>query len=270
MFRIGDFAQLTQVTVKALRHYDRLGLLKPARVDSVSGYRYYSADQLPRLERIVALRELGFTLAHIAKLLNEEVTSERLRGLLEHKRRVLEAEVAEKRALLDRLEARLRQIEMEGRVNYTLTLKRVEPQLVASVRDVATAYTIGSLYREVFAYLERVGVKPAGPIMAVQYKMFADRSFDIDAAVPLAEDVSGSEDGRVKVWTLPGIEQAACTVHRGDFSDVGQAYRAIMGWLEENSYTKTGPVRAVYLELGNKRMTHGPEVTELQLPVAKS
>lgn len=268
---MGDFSQLTQVTVKALRHYDRLGLLKPARVDSVNGYRYYSAEQLPRLNRIVALKELGFTLVQIAKLLDEEVTSERLRGLLAHKRTALEAEVAEKQALLDRVEARLRQIETEGRkVNYKVTLKEIEPQLVASVRDVSTAYTIGSLYREVFAHLKSVSAEASGPIRVIQYKMFADRSFDIDAIVPLVQEVPGSEDGRVRVWTQPFIEQAACTVHKGDLNDIGQAYRAIMSWLEVNGYHKAGPVRAVYLELGDKRMMHGPGVTELQLPVVKA
>lgn len=78
------------------------------------------------------------------------------------------------------------------------------------------------------------------------------------------------EDGRVKVWTLPAIEQAACTVHRGDYRDIGQAYGALTRWLEANGYAVAGPVRAVYLELGARRSTHGPEVTELQLPVVFS
>lgn len=86
MFKIGDFSRFGQVTVKALRHYDRCGLLKPAHADETSGYRYYSAAQLPRLNRILALKDLGFTLSQIAGLLDEEVSTEKLRVLLEGKR----------------------------------------------------------------------------------------------------------------------------------------------------------------------------------------
>jgi DNA-binding transcriptional MerR regulator len=66
MIKIGDFSKLSQATVKALRLYDEMGLLKPARVDNFTGYRYYSADQLPRLNRILALKDLGFSLEQIA------------------------------------------------------------------------------------------------------------------------------------------------------------------------------------------------------------
>lgn len=271
MFKISDFSQLTGVTVRALRHYDRLGLLKPARVDAVSGYRYYSADQLPRLNRIVVLKDLGFTLAHIAGLLNETLTSERLRELLEPKQRALEAEVEEKQAFLERVVARLQEIEGEGSaLQYTVTLKHLEPQRVASVREVATAYTIGALYRKVFSHLENLGVEPSGPTLAITYETFADHSFDVDAAVPLEQNLSGSEDRAVRVWTLPEVRQGACTVHRGYYPDIKHAYKALLHWLEENGYQKAGPIRTVYLELGARTMTHGPEVTELQLPVTRA
>jgi DNA-binding transcriptional MerR regulator len=71
MFKIGDFSRFSRVTVKMLRHYDEIGLLKPARVDPFTGYRYYTADQLPRLNRIIALKDLGFTLEQIGSLLDD-------------------------------------------------------------------------------------------------------------------------------------------------------------------------------------------------------
>lgn len=68
MFKIGEFSKLSQVSVKALRYYDELGLLKPASVDRFTAYRYYSADQRPRLNRILALKDLGIAFAdRIAK-----------------------------------------------------------------------------------------------------------------------------------------------------------------------------------------------------------
>jgi DNA-binding transcriptional MerR regulator len=73
MFKIGDFSRLSQVSVKALRYYDERGLLKPARVDPTSNYRYYTADQLPRLHRLLVLKELGFSLDEIARALDEQL-----------------------------------------------------------------------------------------------------------------------------------------------------------------------------------------------------
>ncbi len=82
MFKIGDFSRLTRVTVKALRHYDRLGLLKPDHIDATSGYRYYTAAQLPRLERLLALKELGFALEQVGRLLDADLSAGQLRQLL--------------------------------------------------------------------------------------------------------------------------------------------------------------------------------------------
>ena len=67
MFKIGEFSRLAQVPVPTLRYYDQVGLLKPVKVDTFSGYRYYAASQLPRLHRILALKGLGFTLEQIAR-----------------------------------------------------------------------------------------------------------------------------------------------------------------------------------------------------------
>src|SRR5918995_6203179 len=82
MFKVGEFARLGRVSVKMLRHYDELGLLKPARVDPATDYRYYTSAQLPRLHRIVALRHLGFTLDQIRRLLTDDLPAAQIRGML--------------------------------------------------------------------------------------------------------------------------------------------------------------------------------------------
>ena len=82
MIRIGLFSKLSQVPVKTLRYYDNIGLLEPAEIDRFTSYRYYSITQLPRLNRILALKDLGLSLDQIARLLAEEVPVEQLRGML--------------------------------------------------------------------------------------------------------------------------------------------------------------------------------------------
>src|SRR5579862_8956297 len=92
MFKIGDFSKLSQVSMKTLRFYDQLGLLKPTHVDDFTGYRYYTADQLPRLNRILAFKDLGFTLEQIGPLLEEGIPAAQIRGML----RLKQAEIQQR------------------------------------------------------------------------------------------------------------------------------------------------------------------------------
>src|SRR5512143_3982376 len=135
MIKIGEFARLGQVSVVTLRHYDELGLLNPASVDPFTGYRYYTVEQLPQLNRILALKDLGFSLEQIQSALIDGLTPEQLRGMLKLKRAEVEQRLASEQERLMRIEARLRQIELEDTMpNYDVVLKTVPAMLVASRR----------------------------------------------------------------------------------------------------------------------------------------
>ncbi len=94
MLKIGDFSKLSLVSIKALRYYDELGLLKPVQVDEFTGYRYYSTSQLTRLNRILALKDMGLALEQIAQLLDQNVTPDQVRGMLKLRHIELEQQVA--------------------------------------------------------------------------------------------------------------------------------------------------------------------------------
>ncbi len=126
MFKIGDFSKLAQISVKTLRHYDRLKLFEPAWVDRFTGYRYYSLDQLSRLNRILALKDLGFSLAQIQTLLVQDLPPEKLRLMMRTQQLDLERQVKNEQARLNRIEARLRQIDREGSLPaYDVVLSRL-------------------------------------------------------------------------------------------------------------------------------------------------
>src|SRR3954452_8113260 len=108
MFTIGDFAGHGRVSVRMLRHYDAIGLLRPAHVDPATGYRHYRAEQLMQLNRIVALKDLGFSLHQVRSILHDRVSAEELRGMLRLRRAELETVLAEAAARMARVEARLR------------------------------------------------------------------------------------------------------------------------------------------------------------------
>ena len=80
MIRIGDFSKLSRISVKTLRYYDEMGLLKPVEVDPFTGYRLYEYSQLSTLNRILALKDLGFSLEEIGRHLDDGLSTEQMRG----------------------------------------------------------------------------------------------------------------------------------------------------------------------------------------------
>jgi effector-binding domain-containing protein len=285
MFKIGDFSKLSQVPVKTLRYYDELGLLKPAEVDRWTSYRYYSADQLPRLNRILALKDLGLSLAQIARLLDGDLPPAQIRGMLRLKRAELQQRVQEEQARLARVEARLRQIEQEGKMPaYEVVLKKVEPQMVVAIRDTIPTYSDqGPLWTELAAYLEQHGVKATGPSLTLYHDTeYREQDVDVEVATPVS--APPPESDRVTVRQLPAAEQMASVVHQGSYETLSQAYNALLAWIEANSYCIVGPSREVYLCCPDNEYT-APDavgyaeyladtpaeyVTEVQFPVAKA
>ena len=136
MFKIGEFARIAQVSIVTLRYYDRCGLLKPNALDPDTGYRYYTLDQLARLNRILALKDLGFPLEQITRLLEEVLSLDQLRAMFALKQAQVQHMIDVEETRLARLSARLRQIEQEGTMPaYEILLKQVGPILVASIRS---------------------------------------------------------------------------------------------------------------------------------------
>ena len=127
MLKIGEFSRLSQVTVKTLHYYDELGLIKPAHIDHVTNYRFYTVEQLPRIHRIMALKELGLSLEQIGIMLDEEMPTEQIRGMLRLKQAEIQQEMRDEQRQLALVEFRLRMIEAE--VNFPVldvVIKRLE------------------------------------------------------------------------------------------------------------------------------------------------
>ncbi|HVO72053.1 MAG TPA: MerR family transcriptional regulator [Aggregatilineaceae bacterium] len=271
MIRIGDFSKLSHVSVKTLRFYDETGLLAPVTVDPFTGYRYYEFDQLPRLHRILALKDLGFSLEEIGQLLRDNLTPEQMRGMLKLRRAEIRQKVQEETDRMERVEARLRQIEQEDCMSqYDIVIKRVEALKVASVREVVPGYAEqGGAWKALEGYLAMQRVRPSAPCLTIYYdEGYKERDVDLEVCEPLAADLP--EGGRVKVRTLPPVESMACTVHKGPFTTISDAYTALIKWVDANGYRICGPGREVYLREAKQASQTDPNtVTEVQFPVEK-
>lgn len=271
MFKIGDFAKMTQVSVKTLRYYDEIGLFRPAHVDTFTEYRYYSADQLPRLNRILALKDLGLSLEQVAHVLRDGVSAEQIRGMLKLKRSELETQARALREQLGRVDARIQLIETEGLVSAKsdVVIKKIDSLWVAAAEDHVPNYeNLGPVFDRLFGlacgHAERVS-RISGPGIALYFDDGSGTDVRIEAAAPVAGPIPAG-DG-VKVYELAGVPTMACLIHRGAFDSISQSYQAITRWIEANGYRVCGPSREVYLD-----MTGAPAswITEIQFPVERN
>jgi DNA-binding transcriptional MerR regulator len=271
MFTIGEFARHGRVSVRMLRHYDATGLLRPARVDPVSSYRFYAADQLARLNRIIALKDLGFTLEQVRAMLDQQVSAEQLRGMLRLRQAELQSQLAADASRLAQVEARLRIIEMEGAMPADdIQVKRIPAVRVAELTATAASLepesitpVIQPLYRELGGLLGRAGLVPAGPAIAYYEDTPAGDGVLVHATLPVNAEPGSSRD--FAITDLPEIGQAATIVHRGSMDNVMATIQTLARWIDDNGYRSAGHPRELYLECPDDQ---DKWVTELQEPIA--
>lgn len=269
LLSIGRFSRVCRLSVKALRHYDELGLLRPALVDPQSGYRYYSVSQASEAERIRLLRSLDMPLDEVLEVLRADDAA-RVRGLLESHRQRLAARIEDAQRMSDFL---LRLIEDEEAVmsSYTIQTKQLAAQQVLSLRRHTELKRIGEVmgpaFGQLFAYLGRLGEAPAGPPLVLYHgEEFDESDIDLEIAVPVTRPLSGEGDllGR----ELPAAE-AICTLHAGPYDEISTAYRALGEWMERNGKAPAGPAREIYLVGPQQAPSPADYRTEVCWPITR-
>lgn len=280
MFKIGDFSRLAQVSTRMLRHYDQLGLLKPSQTDEWTGYRYYTIDQLPRLHRLIALKELGFSLEQVASLLEkDDLPAEQLRGMLRLRRAELERELNENQYRLVEVESRLRQIEQAGRPSeYEIVVKPIEAQSVASFRQIVPHvaemdYYCRVMYERLYEELRSLKVKPLEPEITIYHaEEFKEQDLDVETAVVVDEEVFNwpSVSDVVRFRQVPGAELAAALIYEGPFSEMTPAIMELLRWIGTHQRVPAGPLRELHLSgpAHIKGQLVDSAVVELQVPIA--
>jgi DNA-binding transcriptional MerR regulator len=286
MFTIGDFARHGRVSVRMLRHYDATGLLRPARVDPASGYRFYEASQLARLNRIIALKDLGFTLEQLRTMLDQQVSAAQLRAMLQLRQAELQSRIVADTARLAQVEVRLRIIEEEGAMPAEdIQVKPIAPVRVAELSAVAASLepvsitpVIQPLYRELGRRLAEAGLRVCGPGIAWYCDDPDGDGVLVHATLPVnaepgradgveadGTEADGVKADGVEIVDLPAIDHAATMVHRGSMDNCLASYQALAQWIEAHGYRSTGYARELYLDCPEDQ---DKWVTELQEPIA--
>jgi DNA-binding transcriptional MerR regulator/effector-binding domain-containing protein len=254
-----------------LRYYDQIDLFKPAHLDPETGYRYYSAKQLPRLNRIIALKELGLSLDQIARLLYDNISDDEIRGMLLMKKAELEQSI---RADIQRFRS------IEARIQHEQPALDVVLKPVVSQQFLAMRTTIPTLM-DGLAFVEeiRATVPPQvgrGVVGSFAALLHADvemvEDFDIEFGFLLNESVDKPvpiPSGHVMAMReLPPVDLMATAVHLHGPNISHISYAAMGQWIESNGYGITGPQREIFLEFP---LTGKFEdiVMEIQIPIEK-
>ena len=274
MFKIGDFSRLCRITVRTLRYYDEIGLLKPVKVDTFTGYRYYSVNQLPRLNRIAMLKSLGLSLDDIRELLDNDLQTDHIKQLLQVKQSEIKQRLNEDEERLHQVEVWLDKINKGDKMPTDIAIQEKDvPELqVISKRETGTyETTIRKLADELMEQINRPEnqgrVTITAPIMMLCHETeYKEKDADIEIVVPITGVVK-VEDPAIEVKTLPKC-RVLSVVHKGAYNsyyDIAYVYAAIYKYAEENSLELISPDRELYLN-NREEVPEHELLTEFQYP----
>ena len=271
MLKIGDFSKLSRISIRMLRHYDEIGLLTPKTTDGFTAYRYYTEDQLPVANRIIALKDMGFGLAVIIEILKSYDNSQALAEFLSVKQAEIQAqteETAYRLLLLDTAIKRLRKDETA--MNYNVILKTLPERHVASVRQIIPAYDQESiLWNTMMQETAAQKLQPADNCLSLA--IFHDEGYkesDVDVEIQCTVKGSYQNTANVVFKTAPAVEIASAT-YKGSYTQLTDVNNSVAEWVNDNGYEFNGPMFCIYHV--SPAQTQNPDelVTEVCFPVTK-
>jgi DNA-binding transcriptional MerR regulator len=269
VFKIGDFSKFTWVSVRMLRYYDEAGLLKPAKIDDFTGYRFYSARQIPEIGLILSLRDMGFNVADILLFMQEQSEAKR-EDLLRIKGEEIKGNIRIEESRLEKIDSAISNMKKERvSMNYHVTLKSLPSYKVISLRDRIPAYDAeGMLWESLSEYVAAKNI----PCKNMSYATYHDEGFkegQVDVEVVMEVDqLMQNENGFVFKET-EAEEQAASILVPGAYSNLAGAYQFLADWIEEKGYTIAGNHRQVAIKGPWNEQNAEDYLCEIQIPVKK-
>ena len=266
MLRIGQFSKLAKITIKTLRYYDKIGLLKPAMIDSASSYRYYTTEQLQIAHMISAYKAAGLSNDLILRLMDK---TEDKKALLEYQRMLLLQHVKELQNALKSLDALIAEKEPQ---NYTASIKEVEKRVVYCCQGyISSVSSIHDFVKASALELAKTNpdVKFSEPdYCCVIYPDDGYRESNIFIEYAQSVDRYGVDTATLKFKEIEAIT-AVSVLHHGDYDSLKDAYLFAANWAQEHGYTLAGEPRERYINGAWNRDNVSEWLTELQLPVKK-
>lgn len=265
LYRIGMFAKMNKVTIKTLRYYDEINLLKPAYINQENNYRYYSSFQISVLHKIISLKQLGCSISEIKQVLE----GADIATILKDKKVELIEEVDQRVSMLAKIEYYLNNPVDERESN--VIIKKLPPTKVITYRRIISSYEQLNKY---FPYLYEKILETKAEIKLPEYCFciyhdgdYRDEDIDVELCQSVVEIKSDTDE--VKFKEFPGVKQAACLLHHGPYDNLRSTYQKLVQWIEENDYLLVDNPRESYIDgIWNKNDV-ADWLTEVQIPIIK-
>lgn len=241
MLSIGQFSRACHVSFKTLRHYEKVGLLLPTRVDDWTGYRYYDEALIDTMLLIQRLKRYGFSLVTIGRIIADPATGPEA---LRRQREIVAAQVQQQTLVLHELDQHLAAMErtddiMAYQPEYTITLQEVPEQPIFSHRQRMSLEDYDSAIGRLYEEAARQHIAPEGPPMTIYHgEAFDPEDMDMEQAFP----VQRQEDA---TRVLPGGLMAV-TIHQGSYAHLADAYGAMTRWLAGQRLEPDGAPYEIY------------------------
>lgn len=268
MLRIGEFSKLGKVTIKALRYYDEVGLLKPHFVSSENNYRYYEFKQLETLCSITSYKSLGFSLDEINYLISDDISAEEVGAMLLKKQSKIQNNIDMDSDRLLKLNYLIKRIQ-EGKNMEKIILKQLPEVIVASKRTKIFKYEdLHEIAPEMGRKMQEHGAvckEPAYCFNIYHDDEYKEQDIDVEVCESIV-DFCKNKDGII-YKKIGAIDQAACIVHQGPYETLGESYSQIYKWIEENGYVAYGNARESFIDGCWNKDNPMEWLTEIQIPV---
>lgn len=271
MFTVGEFARLAQVSKRLLRFYDEIGLLNPIHTDPSTGYRFYSAEQMSRLNRILTLKDFGLSLEQIRWMLSDQITVDEMQGMLMLKKAEIEQHLQAESQRIRKIESRLRSIRnAESNKPIDVIVKKIPAQPVLSVRTVVETFEAGLAFiRQIRAAVSESSAPGLSFVICHDDDML-ERDMDLEMGylIEAKNHAPVTRHGGLQLHfrELPPVEMMATTVVQGALETIHTGYGEIARWVEDNSFRVAGIPREITLR--ESRAADGRDlITEIQFPV---
>ena len=274
MFKIGEFSQLVRVSPRMLRHYEKNGLFHPAEIDKINGYRLYSANQIPLLMRIIALRDMGFSINDIGDIIDRFEEKDYIQKVFQLKSDEIHEKINEEKNKIERLIYALDRADVG---NYTMTcqevvVKEIPKIKVLSLREVLPDYSYQELlWEKLYAFIGENELYPIleGKVITIYHSTeYKDQEVDVEAAVLV--NMLGESQGEYIFKELEAIECAATVIGDGPFEKVLPEGEGMLArWIEDNDYEIKGSERTLCIKHPSNEPDPQKYISEIQFPIRK-
>lgn len=266
MFKIGDFSKFSRVSVRMLRYYDENDIFKPELVDEYTGYRYYSAGQIHRINVIIKLRDYGFNVLEIGRYLSSPKKVQEI--MLKEKLKVVEESIENEKSKYFKITSELDNLYKEENImQYKVEIKAIEGMMAISLRDKIPTYSHeGMLWDRIGRYMEENGIVSSGKCYAT-YHDTEHKEGDVDVEVLMEVKKLGKDDGEILFKETEAVEKAACVMVPGEYTNISKAFAFLGKWLEDNNEEIAGLMRQVPIKGPWNESDHENYLTEIQCPI---